>query len=103
LNAGIIETVSSSFEYPGEKTALRGLLSSGPAIRAMQHAGEEAVRGTILQAIAPFKTETDGYCLNNEFQNMIASIGKDNSRPAKNFPTELKSNMSTDSLPVLTA
>jgi SAM-dependent methyltransferase len=72
MTPGKVEKVDCPWEYPDEKTALRGLLSSGPAIRAMQGAGEETVRNVILKAIAPFKTTSGGYRLQNNFCYMIA-------------------------------
>ncbi len=72
MTPGMVETVNCPWVYPDEKTALRGLLSSGPAIRAIQERGEDAVRDVILNAIAPFKTSTGGYFLKNNFRYLIA-------------------------------
>ncbi len=72
MTPGVIGTVECPFDYPDEKTALRGLLSSGPAIRAIQGKGEDLVRETILNAIAPFKTDSGGYHLRNTMRYMIA-------------------------------
>jgi len=69
---GMVESVDCPWEYPDERTALRGLLSSGPAIRAIQHRGEDAVRDVVLSVIAPFKTDSGGYRLKNTFRYMIA-------------------------------
>jgi SAM-dependent methyltransferase len=74
MTPGIVETVDCPWEYPDEKTALRGLLSSGPAIRAIQHVGEEVVRDVVLSVIAPFKTNSGGYRLKNNFRYMIAKV-----------------------------
>ena len=71
---GIVETVDCPWEYPDEKTALRGLLSSGPAIRAIQHTGENVVRDAVLSVIAPFKTDSGGFRLKNNFRYMIAKV-----------------------------
>ncbi len=68
-----VKTVDCPWDYPDEKTALRGLLSSGPAIRAIQNKGESTVRDTILQVIAPFKTSTGGYHLTNNYRYLIAT------------------------------
>lgn len=77
LQAGLIphliETVACPWMYPDEPTALRGLLSSGPAIRAIQATGEDVVRTAILNALAPFKTRSGGYHLSNSFRYMIAT------------------------------
>ncbi len=73
MTPGIVETVECPWDYPDERTALRGLLSSGPAIRAIQNKGEEAVREVILSVLAPFKTNAAGYHLKNNFRYMIAA------------------------------
>lgn len=69
---GAVETVPCPWRYPDEETALRGLLSSGPAIRAIEHAGERAVRDVVLNVIAPFRTGTGGYHIDNSFRYLIA-------------------------------
>jgi len=66
------ETVACPWEYPDASTALRGLLASGPAIRALQVHGEEVVRETVLEALAPFRTRSGGYRLGNSFRYVIA-------------------------------
>lgn len=76
IKAGLIpstvKAVNCPWDYPDEETALRGLMSSGPAIRAIQEKGEEMVRDHILQVIAPFKTRSGGYYLTNSFHYLIA-------------------------------
>lgn len=67
LTPSVVKTVECPWDYPDEQTALRGLLSSGPAIRAIQEKGEDAVRDLILEVIAPFKTRSGGYHLTNNF------------------------------------
>jgi SAM-dependent methyltransferase len=69
----IVETVACPWDYPDEQSVLRGLLSSGPAIRAAQVKGEDVVREAILKALAPFKTRSGGYYLSNHFRYMIAA------------------------------
>lgn len=73
MTPGIAETVDCPWDYPDEKTALRGLLSSGPAIRAIQDKGEDMVRDTVLSVLAPFKTRSGGYHLKNNYRYMIAT------------------------------
>jgi len=70
----ISKTVECPWNYPDEKTALRGLLSSGPAIRAIQEKSEDIVRNLILEVIAPYKTNSGGYHLTNYFRYMIAKV-----------------------------
>ena len=64
--------VDCPFVYPDLETALRGLLSPGPATLAIQHSGEERVRDTVARALAPFQTPSGGYRLENRFRYLIA-------------------------------
>jgi SAM-dependent methyltransferase len=73
MTPGTVETVECPWDYPDEETALRGLLSSGPAIRAIQNQGEAVVREVVLNVLAPFKTTSGGYHLKNNFRYMIAT------------------------------
>lgn len=57
--------------YPDEETALRGLLSVGPAAKAIMTAGENRVKEAMLNALAPFRTEQGGYSLQNKFRYLI--------------------------------
>ncbi len=75
LTPGHVETVDCPWDYPDDETALRGLLSSGPAIRASQARGDDVVRQAILNALAPYKTGTGGYHLSNSFRYMVATLG----------------------------
>jgi hypothetical protein len=68
-NVGDVDT---PFEYPDEQTALRALLSAGPAVRAIRHAGEESVRAAVLEAVAPYRTAAGGYLMENKFRYLIA-------------------------------
>jgi SAM-dependent methyltransferase len=72
MTPGPVEEVDCLFDYPDEKTALRGFLSAGPSIRAIQHAGEEAVREAVGKAFVAFKTASGRYQLRNKFRYMIA-------------------------------
>lgn len=74
LTPSVVKTVACPWDYPNEMTALRGLLSSGPAIRAIQEKGEDTVRNLILQVISPFKTSSGGYYLTNNFRYLIATV-----------------------------
>ena len=73
LELQAIEDVVSVWEYPDLDTALRGLLSAGPAARAIRHSGEPAVRRAAIQALEPFKTARAGYRLENTFRYAIAT------------------------------
>lgn len=73
LTPSAVKKVACPWDYPNEETALRGLLSSGPAIRAIQEKGEDTVRSLILKVIAPFKTKSGGYYLTNNFHYLTAT------------------------------
>ncbi len=73
MTARFADTVASPWVYADEPTAMRGLLATGPAIRAIQVKGETVVREAILNAIAPFKTPSGGYRLSNYFRYVIAA------------------------------
>jgi hypothetical protein len=75
LTPGIVETAECPWVSPDEATALRGLLATGPAIRANQIQGEAVVRDAILKALAPFKTHEGGYALKSNYRYMIATTG----------------------------
>jgi SAM-dependent methyltransferase len=59
--------------YPDLPTALRGLLAAGPAIRAIQEVGREAVERGATEAIAPFRDDRGGYRLENVFRYVVAA------------------------------
>lgn len=65
--------VDCPWVYPDEATALRGLLSAGPAMRAINQAGEPAVRDAVAKALAPFRTAAGGYEMQNKFRYLIAT------------------------------
>jgi len=67
-----VEEVECPLEYPDLKTALRGLLSAGPAVKAIQTSGETRVREAVITAIAPFKLSKGGYRLENTFRFLIS-------------------------------
>lgn len=68
-----VQEVECIWDYPDEETALRGLLSAGPAIRAINTSGEERVREAVAKAIAPYRTESGGYELKNKFRYLMTT------------------------------
>lgn len=66
------KNVECVWSYPDLDTALRGLLAAGPAVGAIQAAGEPRVRRAVGQAIRPFRTASGAYCLENEFRYLVA-------------------------------
>ena len=66
--------IDTPWEYPNLPTALRGMLSAGPAIRAIRHSGEAAVADAVTAAIAPFRTASGSYLLNNKCRYAVAAV-----------------------------
>jgi len=66
--------VSVAWVWDDEEAALRGLTSSGPAVRAMAAAGEHAMRKAIRAAIAPYLRTDGSYQLENEFVYLVAQV-----------------------------
>lgn len=64
--------VSVPWLWDDLETALRGLLSSGPAVRAIEATGEQATREAVRAAIAPYQRLDGGYRLVNEFAYLAA-------------------------------
>jgi SAM-dependent methyltransferase len=73
LTPGDADEVSSRWTFPDLPTALRGLLSSGPAVKAIQTSGEDAVRAAVETAIAPFREASGGYSIGSAFRYLITA------------------------------
>jgi ubiquinone/menaquinone biosynthesis C-methylase UbiE len=73
LDLQLIEDVLTVWEYPDLAEALRGLLSAGPATRAIRHAGEPEVRRVATTALEPFRRSDGGYRLENVFRYAIST------------------------------
>jgi SAM-dependent methyltransferase len=68
----VVADAAAAFVYPDEPTALRGLLSAGPCVKAIAHAGEDAVREAVLESIAPYRREDGAYAFANVWRFAIA-------------------------------
>ena len=68
-----VEDVACPFVFPDLETALLGILSSGPAARAIQTAGEDRVQEAIANILPPFKQVSGSYRLENTFRYLIAT------------------------------
>jgi len=64
--------VATVWEYPDEVAARRGLLAPGPAVRAIEAGGEDAVGRAILDALAPYRTRDGRYRVENTFVYVVA-------------------------------
>lgn len=71
LKAGGGGTVTVVWRYPDEATMLRGMLAGGPAVRAIEHSGEEQVVAAALEALAPCRTAGGGYAIENAWTYAI--------------------------------
>jgi SAM-dependent methyltransferase len=67
--------VDVPYDFAEASLALNCLLSNGPAVIAIRTSGIERVRRAVLDSIAPFKTATQGYHLDNKFRYLIARPG----------------------------
>ena len=72
LTAGERREVLCVWSFPDDETLLRGLKSTGFAVKAIDGAGEKAVTRAVLEAVAPFRTIDGGYRLENVFTYVIA-------------------------------
>jgi SAM-dependent methyltransferase len=68
-----IADVPCVWSYPDEETATKGLIASGPVVRAIEHAGEEAVREAVHTFLAPYRNDDGGYELTNTFRYAIGT------------------------------
>jgi len=64
--------VDSPFIYPDKATALRGLNSTGVAVRAMENSSEQAVTAAHANAIAPFRQHDGSYRIQATFRCLLA-------------------------------
>jgi SAM-dependent methyltransferase len=69
-----IADVQCPWIYPDLETALKGLLSAGPVERAIRASSFERVRDAVVGAIAPYRTASGGYHMDNSFRYLLASV-----------------------------
>lgn len=67
-----VSDVANPLSYPDLATAVRTQLSSGPAQRAIRHAGLAATRGALTRAFAPSREPDGTYRQDNIFRFLIA-------------------------------
>ncbi|HEY1545459.1 MAG TPA: class I SAM-dependent methyltransferase [Xanthobacteraceae bacterium] len=65
-------TVMTTMRFTDEDAALRGLLASGVAERAVRHSGEPAVRAGLADAIRPFRQGDGAYGFRNEWRYLVS-------------------------------
>lgn len=71
LTPGAIVDVACPWVYPDIETALRGMLSAGPAERAIRASSFERAHEVLAAAIESYRTDTGGYRLNNTFRYLV--------------------------------
>jgi hypothetical protein len=64
---------SWTYEYPDEETLARELLAVGGIEEAVRNSGENAVRTAIVEGLAPYRTPSGGYRLENEWHDLVSS------------------------------
>jgi hypothetical protein len=67
-----VTDVACPWTFPNLETALPGMLSTGPAERAIRNSGMERAREAVAKAIAPYRTPSGEYLLNNKFRYLVA-------------------------------
>jgi SAM-dependent methyltransferase len=72
LTPGAIVDVPCPWVYPDLKMALIGMLSAGPAERAIRASSLEHAREAVAAAIEPFRKAGGSYRLNNTFRYLVA-------------------------------
>ena len=60
------------WHYPDAETAIRGLISAGPAAKAIEHSGFSKVLETITAAVQPYIKDNGRVVYNNKFRVVIA-------------------------------
>jgi len=61
-----------AYEFADDDHLARALLAPGGIVRAVDLAGEDAVRAAIVEAMAPYRTPGGGYRLRNEWHYLLA-------------------------------
>ncbi len=72
--------IVSVWDYPDIDTALKGLLSAGPAAKAIENSGFEEVYQTVLNAVKPY-IKQNGHVIYNNTSRVV--IAKNNPIPIK--------------------
>ena len=68
-----VADVACHWHYPDLQTAVRGLCSSGVAIRAAEHSGEKALNEATAEALAPFRAKDGTFLMAASFRWLLAA------------------------------
>lgn len=62
-----------AYEYSDEQALVRGMLAAGGIALVAEAAGGDLVQTAIVEALAPYRTATGGYRLENEWHYLLAT------------------------------
>ncbi len=78
LEAGLtpdeVKEVKGTWKYPDAETAMKGLLSMGLAVKAIEHLNYNRVYDAVFDAIKQFKQPDGSYILQNKYCYLIAIV-----------------------------
>ncbi len=67
-----VTDIPTLWDYPDLETAMKGLLSAGPAVRAIRHSGYDKAYATVAEAVQPYR-QSDGHVrYHNKFRIVLA-------------------------------
>jgi hypothetical protein len=64
--------LSWAYAFDDDATLVSAMLAPGMVVEVVQEVGEEAARTAVLEALAPFRTASGSYRLENEWHTLIA-------------------------------
>lgn len=64
--------IDSTWDYPDIETAMKGLLSAGPASKAIENAGYEKAYSTLVEALLPYIKSNERVVYRNKFRVVIS-------------------------------
>ena len=74
LSPQAVTTVSTTMSLPDADTAVKGLLASGVAERAIRTSGEAAVRASVTDAIQAARKSDGSYAFSNEWLFLLCRV-----------------------------
>ena len=72
LTPSAVVDVPCAWVYAEPRDCTRGMLSAGPAERAIRASSFERAREAVAASIEPYRTASGGYRLNNTFRYLVA-------------------------------
>ena len=66
--------ITSTFAWPDDETAWKGIGSAAPTVMAVRYAGEEQVKRVVLDSLVPYRTSSGGYREENTFRYVIGTV-----------------------------